>query len=207
MTTTTTTYGIIYGGEGRDHFEIDGGYASVDEARAAYSAARRISYMDGLLGGATIVELGRDGSPKRDVEALAVDVTTDELTEMAAEVLRAEEEEGGTWRHWDDSTRTWWRVSARSMAVLGRRLAGCGGMGDADLIVSEWCADPTCPAEELVTVEIMPEHFRASHEAAGYAGIEWCGQYPANGALRREVTRDEADELLEEHGDWARVIK
>lgn len=78
-------------------------------------------------------------------------MTTEQMIETAAEVLRAEEEEGGTWRHWDDSTRTWWRVSARSMAVLGRRLADCSSMSDADLIVSEWAADPTCPAEELVT--------------------------------------------------------
>lgn len=65
----------------------------------------------------------------------------------------------------------------------------------------------TNTTDDLVTIEIMPEHLRDSHEAAGYSSIEWCGQYPHNGAERSQVTRDEADELLEEHGEWARIIR
>lgn len=56
------------------------------------------------------------------------------------------------------------------------------------------------------TIEIMPEHLRATHEAAGYCGIAGCGQYPINGAERLNVSRDIAEELLEEHGDWAQII-
>lgn len=58
-----------------------------------------------------------------------------------------------------------------------------------------------------VTVEYMPEHHRSSHEAAGYDCLADAGRYPGNGAIRVEVERDEADELLEEHGDWARVVE
>ena len=65
----------------------------------------------------------------------------------------------------------------------------------------------TITTDDLVTIEIMPEHLRDSHETAGYSSIEWCGQYPGNGAERSLVTRDEADELLEEHGEWARIIR
>ena len=65
----------------------------------------------------------------------------------------------------------------------------------------------TTTRTHLVLVEIMPEHHRSSHEAAGYESIHWCGRYPHNGAIRVEVERDEADELLEEHGDWARVVE
>jgi len=57
-----------------------------------------------------------------------------------------------------------------------------------------------------VTVEFMPEWLQASHEAAGYDSIEWCGRYPANGAERVEVEANEADELLEQYGPWARVV-
>ena len=48
-----------------------------------------------------------------------------------------------------------------------------------------------------VVVETMPEHLRASHRAAG----NW-GTYPVNGAVRRRVPLEEAEELsLDEEYD------
>ena len=46
------------------------------------------------------------------------------------------------------------------------------------------------PVVETVVVEFMPEHLRASHEAAGNAGI-----YPHNGAVRIRCERSCADRL------------
>ncbi len=53
---------------------------------------------------------------------------------------------------------------------------------------------------DLVVVEYMPEQFRASHEAAGNRGF-----YPHNGAVRYAMTRDEADDHLDEDG-WCFVV-
>jgi hypothetical protein len=49
----------------------------------------------------------------------------------------------------------------------------------------------------MVTVETMPEHLRASHEAAGNSG-----SYPHNGAVRLTVTRACARIMLDTDGDW-----
>ena len=46
------------------------------------------------------------------------------------------------------------------------------------------------PVAETVVVEFMPESLRASHEAAGNAGI-----YPHNGAVRIRCERSHADRL------------
>lgn len=45
--------------------------------------------------------------------------------------------------------------------------------------------------QDMVTIEEMPEHFRASHRAAR----NW-GSYPHNGATRRQVSREEAEEIV-----------
>jgi hypothetical protein len=50
--------------------------------------------------------------------------------------------------------------------------------------------------EDLVTIEEMPEHLRESHRAAG----NW-GRYPLNGAKRRQVTREEAEEIVAADAD------
>jgi hypothetical protein len=49
---------------------------------------------------------------------------------------------------------------------------------------------------DLVLLETMPDQHRASHEAAG----QW-GHYPANGAIRRIVPREEAEQLIAEDED------
>lgn len=46
--------------------------------------------------------------------------------------------------------------------------------------------------EGKVLVETMPDHLRASHRAAGNWGV-----YPHNGAVRRYVDEDEAEEIVE----------
>ena len=73
--TRVATYGIVYGGESRCDFKLSGPFASIEEARTSYDEAQRIRYMDGLLGGASIVLLDRFGDPKRTVETLAEDET------------------------------------------------------------------------------------------------------------------------------------
>jgi hypothetical protein len=56
--------------------------------------------------------------------------------------------------------------------------------------------------DDLVTIEEMPEHLRGSHRAAG----NW-GRYPHNGATRRQVSRDEADEIVSGDADeYARIV-
>jgi hypothetical protein len=60
---------------------------------------------------------------------------------------------------------------------------------------------PTKPSG-LVILETMPEHLRASHRAAG----NW-GSYPHNGAERRTVSRDEAEQEIEADADgYARIV-
>lgn len=46
-------------------------------------------------------------------------------------------------------------------------------------------------SNEIVTVETMPDHLRESHRAAG----NW-GRYPGNGAIRSQVMRFEAEEMV-----------
>jgi len=67
-----------------------------------------------------------------------------------------------------------------------------------------WSGEACCwrgPESETVVVEYMPEYLRASHRAAGNSGI-----YPANGAVRLRVERSCADRIIEDAGEWARVL-
>lgn len=61
----------------------------------------------------------------------------------------------------------------------------------------------TGPKSQTVVVEYMPEYLRASHQAAGNAGL-----YPANGAVRVRVERYCAELLLsnEDERDWAQIV-
>jgi len=56
-------------------------------------------------------------------------------------VCQGEEMQDGRVAHYDDATQTWWAVSRRAVAELGRRMET-----DPDAY-SEWCADTS--AEEL----------------------------------------------------------
>lgn len=59
----------------------------------------------------------------------------------------------------------------------------------------------TGPAADTVTLEWMPLHLRASHEAAGNSG-----RYPDNGALRLRVAAECAEALLEADGEWTEEV-
>lgn len=67
------SYGIVYGGEGRADVVVIGPFRRIEEARAAYNDSDRVRYMDGLIGGASIVTLDQDGCPTRTLETLAED--------------------------------------------------------------------------------------------------------------------------------------
>jgi len=60
----------------------------------------------------------------------------------------------------------------------------------------------TGPADEMIVVEWMPEHLRASHEAAGNSGC-----WPHNGSERIAVKRSCADLLMEDdEEEWAQTL-
>lgn len=68
----------------------------------------------------------------------------------------------------------------------------------------EWSGEPCAwvgPTGEMVVVEYMPHDIRASHDAAGNAGV-----YPCNGASRIRVSRDCAELMLEEDPDWTAKV-
>ena len=69
----------------------------------------------------------------------------------------------------------------------------------------EWSGvrcDMQAPPSEFATVEFMPEHLRASHEAAGNRG-----SYPCNGALRVLVSAACAAEMVEHDGEWVTTLE
>lgn len=70
---TQVVYAVVYGGEGRADYEISEGFASIEDARKAYSESKRIRYQDGLLGGASIVTLDLSGCPSSTIDVLAED--------------------------------------------------------------------------------------------------------------------------------------
>jgi hypothetical protein len=57
-------------------------------------------------------------------------------------------------------------------------------------------------AADLVILEIMPDHLRATHAEAGNAGV-----YPHNGAVRYLANRVDAESVVESAGDWARIVR
>lgn len=59
--------------------------------------------------------------------------------------------------------------------------------------------EETVVEADLVIVEVMPRHLRASHEAAGNRG-----SYPANRAQRYLVERGEASALAD---DWTEIVR
>ena len=65
-------------------------------------------------------------------------------------------------------------------------------------ITGEQC-ETFAPPDELVTIEWMPDHLRASHEAAHNRGT-----YPHNGAERFKVTRECATNVTDD--DWCFIV-
>lgn len=93
-------------------------------------------------------------------------------------------------------------ADARAM----RELLGDSGYSETgDVPQTEWAAmleRAVASAADLVAIEYMPEHLRASHEAAGNAGI-----YPHNGAVRYACSQALADDMVETFGDWCRIVE
>lgn len=58
------------------------------------------------------------------------------------------------------------------------------------------------PRSETVLVEVMPHEYRESHRAARNMGT-----YPHNGAIRIRCERSCAEAVLDDAGDWARIIE
>ena len=74
-----------------------------------------------------------------------------------------------------------------------------------DCACGEWSGE-RCqwagPQDETVLVEWMPEHLRASHEAAGNRGA-----YPGNGSTRIRVERSCAERMIECDGEWCEIAR
>jgi hypothetical protein len=66
-------FAVLYGAEGRTDFVIDHRRATAEEAAMSYDSNKRIQYMDGVLGGAEVVELDEGGAPIGTVQRLAKD--------------------------------------------------------------------------------------------------------------------------------------
>lgn len=60
----------------------------------------------------------------------------------------------------------------------------------------------TIPLSDLVLVERMPVHLRASHEAAGNRGV-----FPHNGSERILMHRDDAAALAADDAEWTQVLR
>lgn len=60
----------------------------------------------------------------------------------------------------------------------------------------------TIPLADLVLVERMPLHLRASHDAARNRGV-----HPHNGSERVLMHRADADALVADDGEWTRVLR
>ena len=91
-------------------------------------------------------------------------------------------------------------VEANDREGLITRIAGGAAYGEA-----AETADKILRLADLrhyVLVETMPVSLRASHEAAGSAGV-----YPHNGARRVLMHRADAEELCEADGGWSRIIR
>lgn len=67
----------------------------------------------------------------------------------------------------------------------------------------QWVGSP----DATVMVEFMPDYLRASHAAAGAAGIDDAGRYPYNGAIRVRCERECAELIIENDPDWARIVE
>lgn len=62
--------------------------------------------------------------------------------------------------------------------------------------------DWTGQASGMVTVEYMPRHLRASHEAAGNSG-----RWPHNGAARLDMAPECAERVVESEDGWASIVE
>jgi hypothetical protein len=69
----------------------------------------------------------------------------------------------------------------------------------------EWTGEQCAwsgPASDMVVVEYMPKHLRASHQAAGN-----CGEWPHNGSIRVPCERGCADAAAAADPEWTVIIE
>ena len=77
-------------------------------------------------------------------------------------------------------------------------------LADVPCQCGQWSGEPcqwSGSKNETVVVEFMPEHLRASHEAAGNSG-----SYPGNGAVRVRVEASCAALMAKTDGQWCAVV-
>lgn len=67
-------------------------------------------------------------------------------------------------------------------------------------VIMEPCAR-SGSEDQMVEIEWMPKHLRASHEAAGSRG-----KWPGNGALHLRVERDCAEYIMQNDGEWSAIV-
>ena len=61
-----------------------------------------------------------------------------------------------------------------------------------------WIGSP----DDTVVVEYMPMYLRASHKAAGGAGV-----YPYDGSVRIRCEKSCAESIVENDADWAQIVE
>lgn len=97
-----------------------------------------------------------------------------------------------------DQPAEWDEYRERALVELALALdvmCECGGITG---VPCEWSGD----RNDMVTVEWMPECWRASHQAAdGNFGV-----YPHNGAERFRCERSCAERIVEDSDEWARIL-
>lgn len=129
----------------------------------------------------------------RSVEWAGVNVAEDlralRAGETTAEALLAECLDGAEPEHEGD-----WRDYVSAVCAAAEQAAPACESGTATGEPCVWTGE----ADELTTVEWMPEHLRASHEAAG----NW-GEYPHNGAERLRCCPACAEMLQAEQAEVA----
>jgi len=91
-------------------------------------------------------------------------------------------------------------VEANDRDGLIARIAGGASYGEAAETADEILR--RAGLRHYVLVETMPVSLRASHEAAGGAGV-----WPHDGSERVLMHRDDAEVLVETDGGWSRIIR
>lgn len=157
------------------------------------------------------------GQPRYELTHEDLGVETDEeRLARAAKHIDATKLDDGRWAHYAEETSRWHVVDDSELAEL------CDYLDSDDQSVSNdayshWCAGTSSEEmpegwepgddiqksdeDDLVTIEEMPDYLRGSHRAAG----NW-GSYPHNGATRRKVSQQEADEIIESDPEYAHVV-
>lgn len=135
--------------------------------------------------------------------------TAEVLGEASEELVRASGSASptGAVSAYRDDAGVWQHVPASRVVDyerMGHAVVTVYVEGATSCECGEWSGG-TCEwsgsTDDAVIVEWMPEHYRASHRAAGNRGT-----YPANGARRICVSRECADLMIETDGEWCSEV-